>query len=72
MKLIIEKHPDISQLTHYFQKIEALAYDQGMEVDELLSTRAKENSSNYFFKESQSEIAKHRSSVFRSGWQIIR
>jgi hypothetical protein len=37
MTLIIEKHPEFTRLSNYFKKIELIADDMGVEVDELLS-----------------------------------
>ena len=39
MTLTIEKHPDISLLSSCFKKIETLANDLGLEVDELISDK---------------------------------
>jgi hypothetical protein len=36
MKLIIEKHPELTRLTNCFQKIEALAETMGVEIDDLV------------------------------------
>jgi hypothetical protein len=73
MKLTIEKHPDISRLRHCFQKIEALAYDWGMDVDDLLKDKPFkvspfENTSN-----EQKEFASYRAKIFKdSSWDVIR
>lgn len=73
MKLTIEKHPDISRLAHCFQKIEALAYDSGLEVDELISDKSKPDQSGFQSKDHHQEFADYRASLFRdSGWEIIR
>ena len=73
MKLTIEKHPDISRLTHCFQKIEALANDLGLDVDQLITDKSNDGSSELHALEQHKEFAKYRASIFRdSGWQIIR
>ena len=73
MKLTIEKHPDISRLTHCFQKIEALANDLGLEVDQLISDKTNDGSSDFQAMEQHKEFAKYRASIFMdTGWEIIR
>ena len=72
MKLTIEKHPDISRLTHCFQKIEALANDLGMEVDQLIADKSNDGSSEFQAFEQHKEFAKYRASIFKDSWQIIR
>ncbi|HQW23799.1 MAG TPA: hypothetical protein PLI47_10885 [Bacteroidia bacterium] len=72
MKLTIEKHPDISRLTHCFQKIEALAKDLGMEVDQLIADKSNDGSSEFQALEQHKEFAKYRASIFKDSWQIIR
>ena len=73
MKLTIEKHPDISRLTHCFQKIEALANDLGLDVDQLMNDKSNDGSSEFQAMEHHKEFAKYRASIFSdAGWQIIR
>jgi len=73
MKLTIEKHPDISRLTHCFQKIEALANDLGLEVDQLISDGSDESEADFQSIQQQKQFADYRANIFRdSGWEIIR
>jgi hypothetical protein len=73
MTLIIEKHPDISRLSHCFKKIETLANDLGLEVDELIIDKFKKvRTSEVQSPETQKELAKHRAGLLREkGWKII-
>lgn len=73
MKLTIEKHPDISRLTHCFQKIEALAFDLGLEVDQLVSEKTNDGAQDLQVFEQHQEFAKYRASVFSDPtWRIIK
>lgn len=73
MTLIIEKHPDISRLSNCFKKIETLANDLGLEVDELIIDKFKKvrHSENHP-AEQQKEFAQYRANLFRENdWKII-
>ncbi len=73
MTLIIEKHPDISRLSHCFKKIETLANDLGLEVDELIIDKFKKvRTSEIQSPETQKEFAKYRANLFRENdWKVI-
>ena len=73
MTLIIEKHPDISRLSNCFKKIETLANDLGLEVDELIIDKFKKvRTSENQAQEPQKEFAKYRANLFRENdWKVI-
>lgn len=73
MKLTLEKHPNFSRITHCFQKIEALAHDNGVNVDELIGDKFLSDQNIDFSQGENFEISKYRSDIFKkSGWEIIR
>ncbi len=73
MKLTIEKHPELSRLYHCFQKIELLANDMGIEVDELISESGNRFISSELTEKEHSEFSKYRAKIYKnSDWEIIR
>ena len=74
MTLIIEKHPDISRLSTCFKKIETLANDLGLEVDELIVDKFKKiRVSENRLTEQQKEFTKYRSKLYQeSDLKVIR
>ncbi len=73
MKLTIEKHPELSRLYHCFQKIELLANDLGVEVDDLIIESGNRFIPSEFTEKEQSEFSKYRAKIYKdSDWEIIR
>jgi hypothetical protein len=60
MKLTIEKNPDMQLLARYFKKIEALAENMGIDVDDLMSERRRSTSMYTSFKTNVLSIAQKR------------
>ncbi|HRH67622.1 MAG TPA: hypothetical protein PLU53_15085 [Bacteroidia bacterium] len=67
MKLIIEKHPELTTLVIYFKKIEAIAEKLGIDVDDLISESCQMNTSMYMsFKKKILTMAQKRAEVLRA------
>ena len=64
MKLIIEKHPELTRLINFFAEVEGLAQSLGLNLDDLNIDR-KENTNQLHtsFRQNSDAILRYRTSV---------
>lgn len=74
MTLIIEKHPEFDRLARYFKKIESLADNMGVKVDDLLKLQPvlKGNVIETSFLPEQQNLAEQRKDIFKSHLSIVK
>ena len=66
MKLSAEKDAELKKLTQYFEKIESIAENMGVEVDDLIQEFKNNNTAAYAtFKKNILAIAQKRQHIFK-------
>lgn len=72
MKLIIEKHPELTRLINFFAEVESMAHRMGLNIDDLNSER-KANTSplHTYFRQNSKAISKHRAAVLNANAKTL-
>ena len=67
MKLIIEKHPELTRLMDFFAEVEALAMRMGVHIDELNPDLLENTSALHtYFRKNAKAISAYRSALLLS------